>query len=106
MYTPGINVYMGLGVYFKILQPSARIFQVHCKLSGKAQRNFGQHHFVSFFPVHTPITRLPLKALRSMPTVSQHNTVTSVQLLQLDTVIKVPLLHPGLKDFLFYTFSL
>lgn len=96
MYTPGINVYMGLGVYFKILQPRGGIFQVYCKLSGEAQRNFGQHHFVSFFSVHMPITRFPLKALRRMSTVLQHNTVTRVEILQEDTVIKVPLLHTGL----------
>jgi hypothetical protein len=106
MYSPGINAYVGLAVYFKILQPSAGILQVYCKLSGKAERNFGQHQFVVFFSGHMPITGFLLEALGSTSTVSQHNTVTRVELLQLDTVNKVPLLHPAHQDLFFYTFLL
>jgi hypothetical protein len=36
-------------------------------------------------PNHMPITTFPLKELRTMSTVLQHNTATTVQLLQLDT---------------------
>jgi hypothetical protein len=53
-----------------------------------------------------PITGFPLKALASLSTVSQHNTVTTVQLLQPDNVTKAPLLHPALQALLFYTFLL